>query len=60
MAPQEKPAPKKPPEKPEPAPKEAEEEALPLAFDESTWQAPQGEDIRDILSQMDDSEAQTP
>src|SRR5579864_8454004 len=46
--------PKKPPEKPADSPPQ-EEENLPIAFDESSWQMPAGEDIRDILSQMDDS-----
>ena len=46
---------KKPSEKPEPGAKEAEEEELPLAFDESIWHVSAGEDIRDILSQMEDS-----
>jgi pSer/pThr/pTyr-binding forkhead associated (FHA) protein len=51
---------KEPPPKkvPEPTPQESEGEELPLAFDESTWHMPAGEDIRDILSQMDDSEPQ--
>jgi pSer/pThr/pTyr-binding forkhead associated (FHA) protein len=49
-------APKKAPEKPEPPAQEAEEEEeLPPILDESSWQMPHGEDIRDILSQMDDS-----
>src|SRR5260370_3554116 len=47
---------KKPPEKPLPPSKDAEEEqAIPLAFDESTWHMPPGENIRDILSQTRDS-----
>jgi pSer/pThr/pTyr-binding forkhead associated (FHA) protein len=50
-----KPVPKKPPEKAQPAAGEAgEDEELPLAFDESSWHVPAGEDIRDILSQMDE------
>jgi pSer/pThr/pTyr-binding forkhead associated (FHA) protein len=49
-------SPKKPPEKPEPPVQEAEEEEeLPPILDESSWHMPRGEDIRDILSQMDDS-----
>jgi len=46
--------PKKPPEKPQPQEAE-EEEGLPPILDESSWHMPHGEDIRDILSQMDDS-----
>src|SRR5262249_53488104 len=53
---QKKPASKKPPEKPQPAHQEIdEEENVPLALDESSWHMPAGEDIRDILSQMEDS-----
>jgi pSer/pThr/pTyr-binding forkhead associated (FHA) protein len=52
-APPEIPA-KKSLEKPADEPQE-EEENLPIAFDESSWHMPVGEDIRDILSQMDDS-----
>jgi pSer/pThr/pTyr-binding forkhead associated (FHA) protein len=43
---------KKPAKKP---PAQEAEEELPLALDESSWHMPAGEDIRDILSQMEDS-----